>query len=107
MINGKLRQVLLSPREIDLNQLGDARHRWINHALTFTHGYGLVLAESNRITTTGLPELLIKSAPIEVLTPSLKVGRAEIYYGETLHDPVFVHTAQPEFNYPPAADRAK
>ena len=33
MINGRLRQVLLSPREIDLNQLGDARHRWINHAL--------------------------------------------------------------------------
>ncbi|HEV8146780.1 MAG TPA: UPF0182 family protein [Bryobacteraceae bacterium] len=100
LIDGKLRQVLLSPREIDLNQLGDARHRWINHALTFTHGYGLVLAEANRITTTGLPELLIKSAPIEVLTPSLKIGRAEIYYGETLHDPVFVHTSQPEFNYP-------
>jgi len=99
-IDGKLRQVLLSPREIDLNLLGEARHRWINHALTFTHGYGLVLAESNRITATGLPELLVKNAPIEVLTPSLKIGRPEIYFGETLHDPVFVHTSQPEFNYP-------
>lgn len=99
-INGNLRQVLLAPRELDLNQLGDARRLWVNSALTFTHGYGLVLAEASRITPTGLPELLIKSAPIEVLTPSLNVTKPEIYFGETSHEPVFVRTAQPEFNYP-------
>ena len=49
-IDGHLRQMLLAPRELDLNQLGDARNRWINRALTFTHGYGFVLAEANRIT---------------------------------------------------------
>jgi uncharacterized membrane protein (UPF0182 family) len=99
-INGNLRQVLLAPRELDLNQLGDARHLWVNSALTFTHGYGLVLAEASRITSTGLPELLVKSAPIEVLTPSLKVAKPEIYFSETSQEPVFVRTAQPEFNYP-------
>ena len=99
-IDGQLRQVLLAPRELALDQLGDARNRWINRALTFTHGYGLVLAEANRITSTGLPELLVKDAPVEVLTPSLKVTRPEAYYGETETEPVFVRTAQPEFNYP-------
>jgi uncharacterized membrane protein (UPF0182 family) len=99
-INGNLRQVLLATRELDLNQLGDARHLWVNSALTFTHGYGLVLAEASRITATGLPELLIKSAPIEVLTPSLRVTKPEMYFAETSHEPVFVRTAQPEFNYP-------
>jgi uncharacterized membrane protein (UPF0182 family) len=99
-INGNLRQVLLAPRELDLNQLGDARHLWVNSALTFTHGYGLVLAEASRITSTGLPELLVKSAPIEVLTPSLHVTKPEIYFSETSQEPVFVRTAQPEFNYP-------
>lgn len=99
-INGNLRQVLLAPRELDLNQLGDARHLWVNSALTFTHGYGLVLAEASRITSTGLPELLVKSAPIEVLTPSIHVARPEIYFSETSQEPVFVRTAQPEFNYP-------
>ncbi|HEY2845191.1 MAG TPA: UPF0182 family protein, partial [Bryobacteraceae bacterium] len=99
-IDGQLRQVLLAPRELDLNQLGDAQNRWINSSLTFTHGYGLALAEANRITPTGLPELLIRNAPIEVLTPSLKLKRPEIYYGETSHEPVFVRTSQPEFNYP-------
>jgi uncharacterized protein len=99
-IDAQLRQTLLAPRELDLNQLGDARNRWINRALTFTHGYGLVLAEANRISESGLPELLVRDAPIEVRTPSLKVARPEIYYGETMADPVFVRTAQAEFNYP-------
>jgi uncharacterized membrane protein (UPF0182 family) len=99
-INGQMRQVLLAPRELDLNQLGDAGRRWINSDLTFTHGYGLVLAQANRITTAGLPELLIHDAPVQVLTPSLKLTRPEIYYGEASHEPVYVHTAQQEFNYP-------
>ncbi len=99
-IDGKLSQTLLAPRELELTQLGDAQNSWINRSLSFTHGYGLALAESNRITAEGLPVLLIKDAPIKVLTPSLKVTRPEIYYGETAHEPVFVRTAQEEFNYP-------
>jgi len=99
-IDGRLRQTLLAPRELDLNQLGDARNRWINRALTFTHGYGFVMAEANRISETGLPQLLVLDAPVEVKTKSLKVQRPEIYYGETMDETVFVHTAQPEFNYP-------
>ena len=83
-IDGQLRQTLLAPRELDLNQLGDARNSWINRSLTFTHGYGLVLAEANRITPTGLPELLVKDAPVMVDSPSLKLTRPEIYYGETV-----------------------
>ncbi len=67
-INGQLRQVLLAPRDLDLNQLGDARNLWMNRALIFTHGYGLALAEANRITAEGLPMLLVKDAPIQVLS---------------------------------------
>jgi uncharacterized protein len=99
-IDGQLRQTLLAPREMDLNSLGAAGQSWINYSLTFTHGYGLALAEANRITSDGLPVLLVKDAPIQVLTPSLKVRRPQIYYGETSHDPVFVESAQPEFDYP-------
>ena len=100
VIDGKLRQTLLAPRELDLNQLGEARNRWINKSLTFTHGYGLVLAEANRITEAGLPELIIRDAPVVVRTKSLQLTRPEIYYGEASGDPVFVRTSQPEFNYP-------
>ncbi|HEX5430584.1 MAG TPA: UPF0182 family protein, partial [Bryobacteraceae bacterium] len=99
-IAGQLRQTLLAPRELDLSQLGDAQNSWINKNLTFTHGYGLVLAEASRISPQGLPDLLIQDAPAEVLTPSLKLTRPEIYYGESEHEPVFARTQQPEFNYP-------
>ena len=56
--------VLLAPRELDLSQLGEAQNSWINANFSFTHGYGLVLAEASRITPAGLPELLIKDAPV-------------------------------------------
>lgn len=101
MIDGQLRQVLLSPRELDVNQLpGDAKSRWINPHFIYTHGYGMVVAEAARITPDGLPRLLVLNAPAEVRTDSLKLTRPEIYYGEVTHDPVFVRTAQAEFNYP-------
>lgn len=103
-IDGQIRQVLISPRELDIRQLGDARNRWINPHFIYTHGYGIVMAESNRITTDGLPVLFIKDAPPVVTTKSLKFTKPEIYYGEVAHEPVFVDTAQPEFNYPSGAE---
>lgn len=104
VIDGQLRQVLLAPREIELTQLGDARNRWINPHFVFTHGYGIVLAEANRITANGLPVLFVQDAPPKVNTKSLKLTRPEIYFGEQVHDPVFVRTAQPEFNYPSGSE---
>jgi uncharacterized membrane protein (UPF0182 family) len=103
-IGGQLRQVLLSPRELDIGQLPDARTSWVNPHFIYTHGYGMVAAEVANITTDGLPVLLIQDAPPEVKTPSLKLTRPEIYYGEVVHEPVFVRSGQQEFNYPSGAD---
>lgn len=99
-IDGRLRQVLVSPRELEIRQLGSAAARWINLHLIYTHGYGLVMAEANRITQDGLPVLFIQDAPAVVTSKSLKLTQPEIYYSEAPHEPVFVDTSQPEFNYP-------
>lgn len=104
MIDGRLRQTILTPRELDVNQLPqDARSRWINPHFVYTHGYGMVMAEAARITREGLPSLLIQDAPPTIKTKDLKLVRPEIYYGEVTHDPVFVRTGQAEFNYPSGA----
>lgn len=103
-IDGQLRQVMLSPRELDIRQLPDAQASWINPHFIYTHGYGLVMAEANRITPEGLPVLFIQDAPPTVRTDSLKLTRPEIYYGEVTHEPVFVHTAEEEFNYPSGSE---
>ncbi len=99
-INGQLRQMMLSARELDLTQLGEAGGRWINPHFIYTHGYGVVMAEANTVSPNGLPELIIKDAPPVISVPGLKLTRPELYYGENVQDPVFVDTAQPEFDYP-------
>jgi hypothetical protein len=48
--------------------------------------------------------LLVDNAPPVVKTASLKLTRPELYYGEQTHEPIFVRTSQPEFNYPAGAD---
>jgi uncharacterized membrane protein (UPF0182 family) len=99
-IDGQYREVLLSPRELDISNLPDARNNWINPAFIYTHGYGLVLSEVSKMTSDGLPVLMIEDAPPKIHTDSLKLTRPEIYYGEVTHEPVFVNTAEKEFNYP-------
>lgn len=101
IINGRIKQVLLSPREIDVRQLpADARQSWVNPNLVYTHGFGVVMSEVNKTTPDGLPELLIENAPPQIKLPGFQLTRPEIYYGESTHDPVFVNTAQEEFDYP-------
>ncbi len=103
--NGRIKQVQLSPREIDVTQLNaEASQSWINPHFIYTHGFGVVLSEVNKITPDGLPVLLIQNAPPEISAPGFKLTRPEIYYGEKTQDPVFVHTARPEFDYPSGND---
>lgn len=100
-IDGQVRQVLISPRELDVAALPEAaRSGWPNTHVYYTHGYGVVLAEANRITPEGLPVLFVENIPPVVKTPSLKLTRPELYYGQVIHEPVFVRTAQQEFDYP-------
>jgi len=99
-VEGNLRQMMISPRELDLTQLGDARSTWINPHFIYTHGYGVVMAEANQVSPNGLPVLIVKDAPPEIEAPGLKLTRPQLYYGENVQDPVFVHTAQAEFDYP-------
>ncbi|MBK7832513.1 MAG: UPF0182 family protein [Gemmatimonadetes bacterium] len=51
-IDGKYRQVLLSPRELNAQSL--PTRTFINEHLTFTHGMGLTMSPVNQVTTQGL-----------------------------------------------------
>jgi uncharacterized protein len=104
VIDGQLRQVLLTPRELDIRQLPDAQASWINPRFVYTHGYGMVMAEANRITPDGLPLLFVQDAPAQIKSSSLKLTRPEIYYGELVREPVFVNSGQDEFSYPSGND---
>ncbi|MEA3293099.1 MAG: UPF0182 family protein [Patescibacteria group bacterium] len=98
LINGEYRQILLSPRELNSQNLP---HRtFINKYLTFTHGFGLTLSPVNEVTQEGLPELFVKDLPPTSTVDSLKITRPEIYFGELTKDYVVVNTKAKEFDYP-------
>ena len=106
-IDGRYRQVLLAPRELDVNQLPAGAHNFINSAFIYTHGYGVVLSPVSQITPDGLPLLLIDNAPPQIQAKSLELKRPELYYGEATQEPVFVNTSQEEFNYPSGNDNVR
>ena len=96
-IDGRYRQVLLAPRELNAASL--PTRTFINEHLTFTHGMGLTLSPVNQVTTEGLPVLFVKDLPPST-TGNLRVTRPQIYYGELTDPFVFVNTKQREFDYP-------
>jgi uncharacterized membrane protein (UPF0182 family) len=94
VIDGALRQVMLSARE--LNSASLPNRTWINEHLTFTHGFGLTLGPVNEVTDQGLPVLFIKDIPPKA-PAGLEVKEPSIYFGELSNDYVIVGTRHSEF----------
>ncbi len=97
-INGDYVEIMLSAREIDPSGLPASAQNWINTHLVYTHGYGIVASPVNKISSKGLPELLIKDIPPS--TDSIQIDKPEIYFGEMTTDYVIVNTNTEEFDYP-------
>jgi hypothetical protein len=97
-INGELRQVMLSARELNSESLPN--RTWINEHLTFTHGYGVTLGPVNEVTQEGLPVLFVKDIPPQSSVPhDIDVKEPSIYFGELSNDYVLVNTRAREFHY--------
>ena len=97
-INGQLRQVMLSARE--LNPASLPNRTWINEHLTFTHGYGITLGPVNEVTAEGLPILFVKDIPPQSsVSGDLMVKEPSIYFGEMTNNYVLVNTNAKEFHY--------
>src|SRR5438045_5120331 len=95
-----MRQVMLAPRELNVEKLPESSRNWINEKLIYTHGYGVTMNPVNGFTTEGLPTLVLSNMPVQTTLPSIKVARPEIYFGELTNTDVYVKTRQKEFNYP-------
>jgi hypothetical protein len=99
-IGGIPRQVMLAPRELNVEKLPESSRNWINEKLIYTHGYGITMNPVNGFTPEGLPTLILSNMPIQSTVPSMAVTRPEIYFGELTNTDVYVKTRQQEFNYP-------
>ncbi|MGH9040395.1 MAG: UPF0182 family protein [Acidimicrobiia bacterium] len=95
-IDGETRQIVLSARELDLDNLPS--QTWQNTNLVYTHGYGVVASPSNGVTDRGLPEFVLKDIPPQ--GSALELTQPALYYGERLEGYAIVNTTQREYDFP-------
>ncbi len=96
-LNGRTRQVMLSARELEVDNVPG--RSWINEHFSYTHGYGLTMSPVNAVTAEGLPELFVQDLPPRS-SVDIEITRPEIYFGELTDRYVFIGTEVDEFDYP-------
>ncbi|OYT69470.1 MAG: hypothetical protein CFK48_08170 [Armatimonadetes bacterium CP1_7O] len=102
-VNGALRQVLLSVRELNLEGLPATAQRWQNLHLLYTHGFGLVMNPVNEATAEGQPVFWIRNLPPQVepsVQEAIPVTNPAIYFGENLESYAIVRSNLKELDYP-------
>jgi uncharacterized membrane protein (UPF0182 family) len=99
-LGGRLREVTLAARELDIEQLREDARTWVNQHLIYTHGYGLCLSPVAGVSEEGLPNLLVRDIPPQSTDPALAITRPEIYFGEATTNYAIVNTSEDEFDYP-------
>jgi len=98
-VDGAERQVMVMARELDVERLPEAAKVWVNLALKYTHGYGVVAVPVNEMDGRGNPVTWAHDIPIEA-KGDLAVVHGELYFGRLTRDRVYVHTTEREFDFP-------
>jgi uncharacterized protein len=93
-VDGKEQDTVVGVRE--LNESGIPQHNWINDHFKYTHGYGLVAADSTTATDTGAPSFTESDLP-----PKGRLGpyQPRIYYGEQTTQYAIVGGPTKELDY--------
>ncbi|MFH0966125.1 MAG: UPF0182 family protein, partial [Methanobacteriota archaeon] len=97
-LNGTYKQVLISAREMNTNNLPSQAQTWVNQHLVYTHGYGAVMSPVDKVTANGLPEFYVKDIP--PTSPYLTLDQPRIYYGEGNNPYIITNSETDEFDYP-------
>jgi uncharacterized membrane protein (UPF0182 family) len=98
--NGEYNQVMISARELDVNNLPQQSQTFVNRKFKYTHGFGVVMNNVSEFTPSGLPDLLISNIPPVSKSPGLEVVEPRIYFGEDADEYVVANSSEEEFDYP-------
>ena len=100
-IDGKLRDVVVAARELDLTGVPAGQRNWLNDHTVYTHGYGIVAAYANQQDSEGNPVYVEAAIPAGT---ALGEYEPRIYFGEQSPDYAIVGApegaAPREFDYP-------
>jgi len=96
--NGRVRQVMIAARELDVSRAQD--RNWTRERLQLTHGFGAVVSPVNEVREEGLPILLTSDIPPKSEVLPLTAEGSRIYFGELTNHYVVGRSSEPEFDYP-------
>jgi hypothetical protein len=96
-LDGVPTQVVLSVR--DLNTSGVPQTSWAARHLTYTHGYGAIVAPANAKEPSGEPSFVASDVPYSTDDPALELTQPAVYFGENLSRYVVVGSKQRELNF--------
>ena len=99
IVDGTLRQVMLSGRELAIDRNTDADN-WVNQRIVYTHGIGITMTPVNEVTGEGQPTLWVRDLPPVSNSGAPDVTQPRIYFGEADDHYVIVRAAQQEFDFP-------
>jgi uncharacterized membrane protein (UPF0182 family) len=88
-VDGRLEQVMISARELNLANI--PQRTWEGRHLAYTHGYGVALAPAARVTGDGFPRYIATTDET-----GQRVTQPAIYFGEGLDEDSVVATERDE-----------
>lgn len=102
------RQVLVSARELNYEQVPDIAKTWINEHLVYTHGFGFTMSPVNTASPDGLPSYFVRGIDHTTSSPAIRasipIGKPRIYFGELTNTYILTNTQVPELDYPSGED---
>ena len=106
IIDGVQRQVMLSARELALEQ-NPAAAGFVNQRIIYTHGIGAAMVPVNEVANEGQPRLFIRNLPPVSTDGAPEITEPRIYFGERPSDYVITGARQAEFDYPDRRGRRR
>lgn len=101
-IDGTSQDTVIAARELDLN--GNDARNWVNDHTVYTHGYGVVAAYGNRVTSDGQPEFFEYGIPTQGYLTQTQHYEPRIYFSPEAPEYSIVGapegTTPWEFDYP-------
>ena len=101
-IDGVNQDTVIAAREMDLS--GNDNRNWVNDHTVYTHGYGVVAAYGNRVTSDGQPEFFEYGIPTQGYLTETQHYEPRIYFSPNAPEYSIVGAPEGErsweFDYP-------
>nr|WP_245346927.1 UPF0182 family protein [Arthrobacter stackebrandtii] len=102
-VDGKVQDVVVAARELNPQGINQEQQNWYNQHLVYTHGYGMVAAQGNTVTTDGKPVFIQSGVPSVGKLGTDTSYQPRIYFGQSTTDYSLV--GAPEGTAPIELDR--